>query len=1454
MRTFLWSFCLLAAVHAASIRDGGIQLAFDDATGQLTELSRSGGPNLLAPTADGDLWQLTLRRADGTSATLGPAQAESFAANPIRNGLRLVWRKVQVPGQADTVTVTATVQTTTSAKTTWQIEVEGQIVGALWNVQFPRVCGIRSLGISRLAVPLYLGRIATNPAVNNYSLTLDYPQPASMQGFAYWALPGDGRPAESPEAETGWLPDEAAAEGLYLAAEDGAGYYKQFTVKADRDGGTLSWWVNHVPGLDTWPLPDDGKLRRVRYATPYPVVVAPYVGDLQEGAALYQSWAKDQIWCQRGKQETWPEQVKPGTKEEALWTPPWFRDLACWLKYYHEPAKILPEFAAYQEWLNVPMASHWYRYNIAKFDDNYNEMLPGDPYLLQGIQDAKALGVQPLPYINGVIWDTDTQSWQRENGLAAALKNEAGEFIPWDIHGEIFAYMCPVEQWRAKMRETVRKLVGEHGMSGVYLDCLAATGARPCYDPSHGHSIRGGDYRTAGNRKLMYDLRADARSYAPEACFFTEEIGESFVDVMDGFLTLDYLRSYCRPGERVFPFFSLVYHPYTINFGSDAALGQEPDYFRLQMGTLYTWGCQPLLSTQVAQPPKEGDPDSEFLRGLVRHFNDIAKPYLTGGDWVPISVRTPGAPASQRPIDLLVAEHHVEYAKSNKRKRVWTGPAVLASAWKRGDSLAVTMVNITDQDQTVQVTAPEPLGEVRPSSEFSMGQTDPIRPFVLSLVVPAGQLRTLATHGLRPEGQCPGQRKLFLASNGDFPQVLAGHLVSANGVTCQHVAEGNGLYRVNLLKRQRDGSSLPCQAATDQKMGPLAEGHGLPRNEAMRPFYVSCTGEDGWRGLCQQLFPWSVPELQIHEADPDFILCSTGADQTAGLTRRFGGTGDWGTIIANLKSGQVVKGFMEDWPKELPGGTPFLCASVRGNWAVCTTYGTSTFQNSFDPGQRIPSSLRHAVWRLIREIPQEGALASAGEALYEACLDARQDPKPFVADRPLMLAMERLHALLCARTAMLPLVEIEDDWLSPGFAKTIRVTPAPGYPDRKPDSIEVVPVGDWPEGAMTVTEEVREEDKATNTHTFALTLNDALYVERMMPVLFFLKVTRDGQEFVIPEIVRLEANRPVHLIKPRGTVQAVSGREARTSFTLRNWSPHPVTAHLRATAEGFATNLDAETVECPALADVEIPIRFTANAKTKPGMHRIQLAIAWTDLDNGTVTGYAPVDLRAALVPVAETAEWTPPPPENRVTFRREGQMAIYAQAGEPIRATIHNVRVTRYTDSLKATLRDLDNQVVWQKTIPVDESAQLDWTAQMTGTHILELAPGSGSAVVEVQNRPVGELATKANPLNLFCSPIQRVFHVPADAREFRFASSDGGLDETAAVRIVSPTGRVVLDRALTEPSPAKPVTIAVQPEEAGKLWQLQITPRQDVSLWLEGDVCPALSASPQQALKNAE
>jgi hypothetical protein len=117
------------------------------------------------------------------------------------------------------------------------------------------------------------------------------------------------------------------------------------------------------------------------------------------------------------------------------------------------------------------------------------------------------------------------------------------------------------------------------------------------------------------------------------------------------------------------------------------------------------------------------------------------------------------------------------------------------------------------------------------------------------------------------------------------------------------------------------------------------------------------------------------------------------------------------------------------------------------------------------------------------------------------------------------------------------------------------------------------------------------------------------------------------------------------------------------------------------------------------------------------------------------------------------------------------------------------------------------------------------------------------GQAEVRTESRFVAELATDQDKLHLFCSPVTRWFYVPAGARGFALCAQDGGPDETARFVVTSPTGRVALERdgnyAGTE------MAVEVRPEEAGKVWTLRVEPRQDISLWLKGDVCPYLSAT---------
>ncbi|NUP98916.1 MAG: hypothetical protein HUU35_03560, partial [Armatimonadetes bacterium] len=602
-----WSGVALLAVLArlgaapVTVSAGELTVSLDPADGYaISSLRhRASETELVAPRPAGvkqdrALWLLQLRDAAGQTRTVSATglAADCSAAD---GGLKMVWREVGAALGADlTVTATATPRTDDIA---WRIEVAGQAEGVLWQVDFPRLLGLRGLGDDQLALPEYLGRLVRQPADHTWRRLLVYPQPASMQFMAWWGSQDNREPelahVDGRLAETGWMPYRGDHLGLYLAAEDGRGYYKVLGAQGGEVKGQFGWWLSHVPELATWPLP--AGRQAVAYALPYEVVTAGFYGDWHEAAERYERWAAKQVWSARGPVGTWADELPDEADGRARFVPRWFRDIAFWGKFYFEPAKVLPELAAYRQWLGVPMASHWYRYTIAQFDDNYPEQLPADPYFREAVRMGRTMSVPTLPYTNGSIWDTDTQSWLREEGLAAALKDEAGGIYPWDIHGDIFAWMCPATAaWRAKIRETSHKLITEHGCPGVYLDVLVAGTPRPCYDPAHGHAIRGGNHYGAGNRRLLYELRERERLTDPEAAFFSEEIGELYNDLLDGHLTLDQLRSTPPPGEQVWPLFPAVYHPYTIYFGSDSSLETPLDQLAWEMGQMLIWGSQPL--------------------------------------------------------------------------------------------------------------------------------------------------------------------------------------------------------------------------------------------------------------------------------------------------------------------------------------------------------------------------------------------------------------------------------------------------------------------------------------------------------------------------------------------------------------------------------------------------------------------------------------------------------------------------------------------------------------------------------------------------------------------------------------------------------------------------------------------------------------------------------------------
>jgi len=142
--------------------------------------------------------------------------------------------------------------------------------------------------------------------------------------------------------------------------------------------------------------------------------------------------------------------------------------------------------------------------------------------------------------------------------------------------------------------------------------------------------------------------------------------------------------------------------------------------------------------------------------------------------------------------------------------------------------------------------------------------------------------------------------------------------------------------------------------------------------------------------------------------------------------------------------------------------------------------------------------------------------------------------------------------------------------------------------------------------------------------------------------------------------------------------------------------------------------------------------------------------------------------------------------------------------------------------------------------------------TAEVAGTHYLDVVPKQGSADVVFANRPVAEVATEQSPLQLFTSPITRWFYVPEGSQGFRLGARDGGPAEGARVVITSPSGRVAFE-ADGNYNGAE-FEVGVEPDEAGKPWAIRVEPLQDLAFWLAGDVLPYLSSAPERVLVQAE
>lgn len=119
------------------------------------------------------------------------------------------------------------------------------------------------------------------------------------------------------------------------------------------------------------------------------------------------------------------------------------------------------------------------------------------------------------------------------------LNPTAQNFTYWnETYGSLaeFVVQCPyTEYWQETITDVVDKLVTFYGMDGVYIDQIAAADPKSCYDPTHNHSIGGGNHWQVGNNKMLATAQ---KKMGSNHIIMTEGQQEFYLGNADIFLTL----------------------------------------------------------------------------------------------------------------------------------------------------------------------------------------------------------------------------------------------------------------------------------------------------------------------------------------------------------------------------------------------------------------------------------------------------------------------------------------------------------------------------------------------------------------------------------------------------------------------------------------------------------------------------------------------------------------------------------------------------------------------------------------------------------------------------------------------------------------------------------------------------------------------------------------------------
>ncbi|MFO8082676.1 MAG: DUF6259 domain-containing protein [Armatimonadota bacterium] len=450
--------------------------------------------------------------------------------------------------------------------------------------------------------------------------------------------------------------------GLYLCAHDPNASARMINSdRATSDGTPLNIME---------PAPD-ASVAGNDFETAGEIVIARVDGGWYPATQRYRAWLQQNApW--------WPQGDRDYGRPDR---PAWLNDVGAWVLGGGPPESVLEITKQFHEFMDLPTPIHYYNWHEIPFDNDYPHYFPTKEGFREAVAELQAAGVRVVPYINGRLWDTDTESFQ-EVAYEHVTRDRDGEpYIEVYGSGEELAPMCISQQyWHDTLHEIVMRLMTEVNVDGVYMDQVAAARPRLCFDPDHGHPLAGGGWWTEGYWRLLERIQADIADVSAEKMLTTESNAEPYARWFDTYLMCNSL------GDGLTPLFPAVYGSKILGFGRYMSNEDwdAPEALAQKQGQLLIWGTQLWWSSPHVIKHEFAGP---WLRDLV-HLRWRVREFFNEGRML--------APPVLDDNDTMV------HADWHRRGLSATTPAIIASRWGLPDGrVLIPMVNVSEEPQTV---------------------------------------------------------------------------------------------------------------------------------------------------------------------------------------------------------------------------------------------------------------------------------------------------------------------------------------------------------------------------------------------------------------------------------------------------------------------------------------------------------------------------------------------------------------------------------------------------------------------------------------------------------------------------------------------------------------------------------------------------------------------------------